>query len=654
MLLASFFFSSEELSMREIRLTQRLRYAFDNSMSKGAIALIGYLGLVSVGLIMVAALAVILFGIAPAGEDQPGFVEAMWLSLMRTLDSGTMGGDAGWGFRIAMLFVTLGGIFIVSSLIGVINSGIESKLDEMRKGRSFVVERDHTLILGWSPKIFTILSELVLANENRHKPRVVILADRDKVEMEDEIEEKVPDTGKTRIICRTGSPLDLNDLEIVNPHEARSIVILAPESDEPDSEVIKSILAITNNPHRRAEPYHIVAELAELRNLEVARMVGKDEAQLVVTGDLISRIIVQTSRQSGLSVVYTELLDFGGDEIYFHEEPGLAGRTFGEALLSYEHSALLGIRYRDGRVQLLPPMDTRLQAGDKVVAVSEDDDTVRLSGRTGDWTDLESKLEIDGSAIHGAEPTARRPERTLLIGWNDRGVTIINELDRYVAPGSELVLVASIEGLAERLAVDCGALQSQKLTVQMADTTDRRILDGLGVPDFDQVIILCYSDTLDIQEADARTLITLLHLRDMAEKGGHDFRIVTEMLDTRNRELAEVTQADDFIVSNKLTSLMLAQVSENKELSAVFTDLFDPEGAEVYLKPAKDYVELGRPVNFYTVTEAARRRGEVAIGYRIEALAKNAAKAYGVAVNPAKSEKVTFGEADRIVVLAEE
>jgi ion channel POLLUX/CASTOR len=640
--------------MSEIRLAHRLRYAFDNSMSKGAIALIGYLGLASLALIMVAALAVILFGVVPGGEDQtPGYGEAMWLSLMRTLDSGTMGGDMGGGFRATMLFVTLGGIFIVSSLIGVINSGIEAKLDELRKGRSFVVERDHTLILGWSPKIFTILSELVLANENRHKPRVVILADRDKVEMEDEIEEKVPDTGKTRIICRTGSPLDLNDLEIVNPHEARSIVILAPESDEPDSEVIKSILAITNNPHRRPEPYHIVAELAELRNLEVARMVGKDEAQLIVTSDLISRIIVQTSRQSGLSVVYTELLDFGGDEIYFHEEPSLVGRTFGEALFAYENSALLGIRFGDGRVQLLPPMDTRLQAGDKVVAVSEDDDTIRLSGRTGDWTDLESKLGIDAAAIHGAPAAERRPERTLLIGWNERGVTIINELDRYVAPGSELVLVASIEELEERLARDCAGLQSQKLTVQVADTTDRRVLDGLGIPGFDQVIILCY-DTLDVQEADARTLITLLHLRDMAEKGGHDFRIVTEMLDARNRELAEVTQADDFIVSNKLTSLMLAQVSENKELSAVFADLFDPEGAEVYLKPAGNYVELGRPVSFYTVLEAARRRGEIAIGYRREAFAKDAAQAYGVAVNPAKSDKVAFAAADRIIVLAEE
>jgi ion channel POLLUX/CASTOR len=630
--------------MREVRFTDRLRYAFDNSMSRGATALIGYLGLASLALIAVSALVMVIFHIAPAGEDQPGFLEAAWLSLMRTLDSGTMGGDAGQGFRGAMLFVTLGGIFIVSALIGVINNGIDDKLTELRKGRSFVLERDHTLILGWSPKIFTILSELVLANENRSNPRIVILADKDKIEMEDEIADKIGPTGKTRIICRTGTPLDLNDLEIVNPHATRSIIILAPESEEPDSEVIKSILAITNNPHRRPEPYHIVAELDEMRNLEVARMVGRDEAQLVVTSDLISRIIVQTSRQSGLSVVYTELLDFGGDEIYFQEEPKLVGRTFGEALLAYEESALLGLRLRDGRILLNPPMDTRIGEGDKVIAVSEDDDTVKVSERPG---------EIEEKAIRGTTPTPPRPEKTLLLGWNQRGSAIVAELDHYVAPGSELVLVASVEGVEETISQDVSP-QNQRLTVRRADTADRRVLDALGVEAFDQIIILCYSDDMEIQTADARTLITLLHLRDIAEKGGHDFRIVTEMLDVRNRELAEVTQADDFIVSNKLTSLMLAQISENKELSAVFADLFDPEGSEIYLKPAGDYIEPGKPVNFYTVAEAARRRGEVAIGYRHAAQAKDASKAYGVAVNPKKSEKVTFAPGDQVIVLAEE
>lgn len=77
------------------------------------------------------------------------------------------------------------------------------------------------------------------------------------------------------------------------------------------------------------------------------------------------------------------------------------------------------------------------------------------------------------------------------------------------------------------------------------------------------------------------------------------------LLDLRSRELAEATRVDDFIVSEHLISLMMAQLSENPELFGVFTDIFDPEGAEIYLKPVGDYVATGEPVSFYTVVEAA-------------------------------------------------
>jgi hypothetical protein len=125
------------------------------------------------------------------------------------------------------------------------------------------------------------------------------------------------------------------------------------------------------------------------------------------------------------------------------------------------------------------------------------------------------------------------------------------------------------------------------------------------------------------------------------------------MLDVRNRSLAEVTRTDDFIVSDRLISLMLSQVAENKELNMVFDDLFDPAGSEIFLKHASYYVAVGQPVNFYTVVEAARRRGEVAFGYRLKALSTDASQAYGVVVNPDKSNLITFTERDRIIVLAE-
>jgi hypothetical protein len=144
-----------------------------------------------------------------------------------------------------------------------------------------------------------------------------------------------------------------------------------------------------------------------------------------------------------------------------------------------------------------------------------------------------------------------------------------------------------------------------------------------------------------------------LHLREIAERSGRSFSIVSEMLDDRNRELAEIARADDFIVSDRLVSLMMCQVSENKEYGAVFEELIDPQGSEIYLKPAEGYVEPGVPLSFYTLVEAARRRGEVAVGYRVQAQAGDPRNSYGVHLNPTKSRRVEFAEGDRVIVLAE-
>ena len=626
---------------------QRLRYQFDNLMSRGTPAMIGMLFVFSLVIVMIAGAIISITGFVQEGtEASLSFGEAMWESLMRTLDSGTMGGDTGTGFRAVMLFVTLGGIFVVSALIGVLNNAIENQMERLRKGRSHVLETNHTLILGWSAQIFTVLNELMISNENQPNSRIVVLADRDKVEMEDEIRERVELKGKTRIICRNGSPIDPNDIEITSPHSAKAIIVLPPESSDPDTDVIKTVLAITNNPNRRAEPYHIVTQIRNPKNMDVLKLVGeRDNVQAILTGDLIARVVAQTSRQSGLSVVYTELMNFGGDEIYFKNEPALVGKTFGEALLAFEDSCLMGLRKANGQILLSPHMETRIESGDQIFALSADDDTIRVSNQNVPPIN-EAVIRSNRSALEA------KPEKCLILGWNRSGTTIVRELDNYVAKSSQVTVVADIYNIEKQIKAQGGKLKNQTLVVEEGETTDRDLLDKLAVQDYDHVIVLAYS-TVEPQEADAKTLVTLLHLRDMAQKDETPFSIVSEMLDLRNRELAEATQVDDFIVSEHLISLMMAQLSENAELFDVFTDIFDPEGAEIYLKPVNDYVTPGTPLNFYTVTEAARRRGETPLGYRITAEANDAGKAYGVHTNPKKSESITFSPEDKIIVIAE-
>jgi voltage-gated potassium channel Kch len=632
--------------MKEISFMDRVRYRFDNTMSRGPVALI--LWLFTLSIVLVAIVTVIVFA-ARIGPEGEGFFTIAWITLMRAIDAGAVSGDEGsWPFLFSMLAITIGGIFTMSILIGILTSAIEEKLGDLRKGRSLVAETGHTVILGWSAQVFTVISELVIANANKKRASIVILAENDKVEMEDEISDRIPDTGTTRIVCRTGSPMDMNDLAIVNPDAARSIIILAPEdSDEQDVSVIKTILALTNSPDRKPGPYHIVVAISEEKNRDVAAMVGGGEVELILSGDLIARISAQTCRQSGLSVVYGELLDFGGDEIYFKEEPALVGRTFGEAVSAFEDSTIVGIRQTDGAIRLTPPMETAIRPGDAVIAISRDDDTIVLSGKT--------DYEIDHDAVRTEAASPPQPERTLIIGWNRKALTIIRELDGYVAPGSRLTVFTRDGEISDdefngRIAES--PLDNMTVSLQRGDTTDRKLLNRLDLYSYNHVIVLGYSDTQTVERADACTLVTLLHLRDIEQKTGRTLNIVSEMLDVRNRELAEITQADDFIVSNKLISLIMTQISENKDLAPVFAELFDPKGSEIYIKPVHSYVQTGKPVNYYTVVESARKKGEIALGYRTAADSRDAARSYGVTVNPNKSAVVTFEPDDRIIVLA--
>ncbi len=626
-------------------LGARLRYEFDKSMAAGPIALIGWLAILSLILIVIAGAVIVVLGIAPEGGTPLDFGEAVWESLMRTLDSGTMGGDAGWAFRWVMLFVTLGGIFVVSALIGVLSSGLEGKLDELRKGRSVVIENDHTIILNWSASIFDIISELTIANQSRRRPRIVIMADKDKVEMEDEIAQKVPNLRNTRIICRSGDPTDLGDLSITSPQTSRSIIVVSPEADDPDSRVIKTVLALVNDPRRRTEKYQIAAEIRESSNAELAQVVGGSEVQLVLADELIARIVVHSSRQSGLSAVYSELLDFDGSEIYTLPQEPIEGSLFGDAMMAYDTSTLIGITNADGQVMLNPPMDTPIRPGMKAILIAEDDSTIQVSA---------SPLNVDHTAIAPFRQQPPAPERTLMLGWNRRGPMIAFELSRYVAPGSVLTIAADTPELQHEVGGLTISGSNLQIEYGVVDTSSRAALEGLNLPSYDHVLVLGYSDHMDPQATDTRTLVTLLHLRKIAEAAHAHINVVSEMIDVRNRELAEVTRADDFVVSNKLVSLMLAQASENENIGAIFGDLLDEQGSEILMRKAESYLALGQPITFYTITEACRRRGEVAIGYvrQRAGTEPDPRNMGGVVINPKKSEALVYEAGDRIVVLA--
>jgi voltage-gated potassium channel Kch len=619
---------------------ERLRYWFDNVMSRGTPALVGLLAAAS-------AVLVVIFGVASlfvADQEvrDQGVGRTLWMSMMRAIDPGTVAGDEANGlFMFMMLLVTIGGLFIVAALIGVLSTGVDARLDELRKGRSRVVERGHTVLLGWSDQVFTMVSELATANESESRSCVAVLADKDKVEMEDELRSRLGSLGRTRLVCRTGDPADPVDLELMSLDEAKSVLVLSPDSEHADVLVIKTLLALSHRRWNDRRPL-VVTSVVNARNLAAARLAGGRHAIVVDADDIAARLVVQTSRQAGLSVVFSDLLDFDGEEMYMHSEPALVGTTFGDALHAFETATTIGLRRGDGTVVLNPPMHTVIEASDQTIVIAEDDSVVRLAA---------APVPAALDAVVLTPPSPSPPERLLLLGWNSRAGKIVEQLDQYVAPGSQLQIAAQGTAIHAEVSAVQARLHRLAIGFKEADITDRVALESLDVGTFHHVIVLAEpAETGEL--ADSRTLVTLLHLRDMETTLAQRYSIVSEMNDERNRRLAQVTKADDFVVGGRLISLLLTQLAENHHLSSVFATLFDAAGSEIYLKPAENYVRVGEWVNFATVIEAARRRGETAIGYRLHAQSQEA-PSYGVRLNPAKQNPLVLDPGDRIIVLAE-
>ncbi len=619
-------------------LRERCRYLFDNAMSRGTPALIGLLALGTGVLIAIVTGLVMLF----TPREVHGADDALWKNLMRALDPGTIGGDQGTAPFLALMLVTsLGGIFLVSALVGVLASGLDNRLTQLRKGRSRVIEKDHTIVLGWSDQLFTILSELAEAADGerrKEKVCVVILAERDKVEMEDAIRARVDDRGHLRVVCRTGNPSSPIDLEIARPDVASVVIVPTPDAPDPDIKVIKTLLALEHRAWPAGRPA-IVAGIADTTNLPAAMLAGP-AVTFVDAEDVTARLIVQSRRHPGLSAVCTDLLGFAGDEIHTKPEPDLVGQAYGDVLGAYAPATVFGLRTSAGQVLVNPPSEHVIADGDELLLLAPSLRAVRRAT---------TAVPIVPEALSISPRAAEVGESTLILGWNDRAPTIVRLLDEYLPKDSTLTVAAQRLDTVDSTAFT--GLESMKVTTVACDPTRRNALESLSPGDFQHVIVLA-DDELGGEPADARTLVQLLHLRDVKNRNGYGYAIVGEITDDANRGLAQVTRADDFVVSTKMISLMLAQLSRNPMLSDVFHELFDPRGSDIYLKPATDYLVPGVTGNFATIIEAARRRGETAIGYRRD-VDVYSPPAYGVVLNPDKAAPLALDPADRVIVLAE-
>jgi len=411
-------------------VAQKLRYRFDNALAKGPAVVIGWLAALTLAIFVVFGLIFWAFRVdgINGGPPVPNPIEGIWQAMLRVVDAGTFAGDADWPVRLLSFAVTLAGIFIAGSLIGLIANGVDQRIEGLRKGRSDVLETGHTVILGWSPRIAAIVGELVIANASERNAAVVVLGSEDKTVMEDALSAAVRDTGSTRVVCRSGSPAKADDLRMVNVLGARSVIDMGAGAG--DADAIKAVLAIKTIDPGFSGP-RVVAEIADPVYAASIQTLTDHKVVTVNSDHVIAEITAQSCRQSGLSQVLRDLLDFDGDEVYFAAFPELAGATYAEALTAFESASVLGLAHADGSVEVNPPADRVLLAGDEVIAVAEDDSTFTCTG----------VRAVSPSVPLVATDEVPQTTHLLVVGWSVLGPKVLREIDQFAHPGTVVDVV---------------------------------------------------------------------------------------------------------------------------------------------------------------------------------------------------------------------
>jgi voltage-gated potassium channel Kch len=616
-----------------------LRYRFDNSLSRGPGAFVAWLAIA--GLFM----AFVMAGVRYLTEGNPeiagatGFIERLW----ETIGIIFLGVDpvtvTWWQRLLSFVFwgITLA---ITGTVIGFITKSIAEKVDRLKRGKSPIRETNHVLILGWSNRIFPIISELAVANANITNAVVAVFADVDRLKMDEQINDRIKDLGTLKLVTRTGDPTNPNELARANVANARAIIILS-ENPASDSAVVATVLSIRSLIPNSETP--IVVEMFNRDHAEALNHATAGQVRPILAQDVIARVTAQASRQPGLVAVILDLLDFSGEEIYFQDVPELVGHKYGESLLGFNSASVVGIRKSDGTFELNPSHGTVFESGDQVVAIASDDDQIT-------FTHFESPDALEVKAKRLAKENASSPENILIIGWSTMGRMVLDHVFRYLAPGSTIRITANPD------LVDAQELQNLSFNGITAEFVAHRgsiseLTQAASGLKFDRILLLGYRENISVAEADASTMITMLLLRKLFEDEGNGVestRIIAEIIDSRRSELANTALVDDLVVSDNLGALMISQVAENPQILPVLVNLFDSDGVSLNVVPISNYLEIGQTVDYRHLTMLARSRGESAIGYR-----KHDSKLLkAISLNPPKSQMFTIEEGDGLIVIS--
>ncbi|CAM6026874.1 unnamed protein product [Sphagnum balticum] len=538
------------------------------------------------------------------------------------------------------------------------------------------------------------------------KQRVLLLSERARRDTEKLVSHVIKECTEIDVLTRSGSLSSTRSFEKVAADKAQSIVFLSNKDDtyEADAESVLSVLALQPllDDHSSG---NVVVEVSKKSTADLLNSLSGLKVSAVQ--NLSSKLFVQCSRQCGLINVYQQLLDHGKTVINLRNFPNLAGLTYGVVRCGFPEAVVCGLIRGGGGPDFHPADTLHLHETDKLILIAKKH-THRvlppgLLATADEYQKMKATSEASGNeqlmtpqvevpvelkkagkqykrtsklASKTADWTATRKERIVMLGWRPGVSEMVREYDDYVGSGSVLVVLAEaqvderIEALKRRISTPLRNINVvHKLGNPMSRTDLRDAILGSDIQTDSNVVMTAVPKTLeesneklplsivvigdkgwlvgDTSKPDKQAVFALLLAESICKE--HNVKVsslVAEFVDTElGKQVVKSHSSLTYIGTSVLSGLVTSQVVEHAELNAVWTELLNSWGNEIYMKGIELYVMEGETPSFVELTERAKLQDEVAIGFRRD---------NKVVLNPSSKESpLDFLPGDALVVISE-
>ena len=326
---------------------KHIKYRFDQALEKSFFNLVLFLFILSfLGIIVFAAIFYLLYLIGLVSVD--GILsQYIWQTFAYFIDVGTIAGeDYGQNTiadKIFKIIITIFGIIIFSSFIGIISQALANRIEELRAGEGIVSEKNHIIIFNFTRKTIPLLSELFKAHD-KEKKTIVILSDKKPNEVLSKIEGAINIPKNINLINRKGYGWQKKIPKLLDFIGASDFIFLKPDVNDEfeteydcDNEVGKSLTSVICSKEFQKTGGNLVAEfsskqkqeLYEVYNIQKITQAIKNSKNkksyplFVESEDIRAKVISQAVNTPDIVEIYDEIFSYKGSEIYFIDTKNL-------------------------------------------------------------------------------------------------------------------------------------------------------------------------------------------------------------------------------------------------------------------------------------------------------------------------------------------